>query len=204
MLKYFTTPTINIITVAASQCTAGSVQTTAGEPRSESGQYINLDHPAVCRGNLTTWNFCYYPGSEDVYTVHFRVWRPTRGRSRFTLIHTNQRTIRVRNNQSVLNCENITLNEENYVQIEPDDVVGIYIPLLSSFSAVGMYQSPQEGAGVYHDRSALSILINLPIERNDLTKLKNAVLHLYADIGKSIFHIVNNNIIMPPLPKVGI
>ena len=183
----------NHIITATSKCTAGSAQTTAGEPISASGQYINLDHPAVCQGNLTAWHFCYYPGNENSFSVHFRVWRPTRGRSLFTLIHTNERTFTtsvVGNNQSVLNCEQVTLNEENYVQIEPDDVVGIYIPFFSSVSAVGMYQSPQEGAGVYHvRRNILFILGDSSVERNDLTKLNNAVLHLYADISKSIFYI---------------
>lgn len=95
----------------------------------------------------------------------------------------------VRNNQSVLNCENVTLNKENYVQIEPNDVVGIYLPFFSSISAVGMYQSPQEGAGVYHENSLFG-LTDSSVQRNDLTKLRNAVLHLYANISKSIFHTI--------------
>ena len=184
---------LHIAITATPQCIAGSVQTTAGEPISESGQFINLDLPAVCRGNLTAWHFCYYPDNrENTFSVNFRIWRP-RGRRLLTRIHSDERTITslgVRNNQSVLSCEDITLTEENYVQIEPNDVVGIYIPLFSDISAVGMYQSPQEGAGVYRDkRSTLSILLDSEssVERNDLMQLKTAILHLYADISKSSF-----------------
>lgn len=157
----------------------------------EGSQYINLDHPATCRGNLTMWHFCYYPGNDDTFTIEFRVWRATRGRSLFTRIHSDERTItsiRGSLNQLVLICEDIPLTEDEYIHIEPNDVVGIHIPLFSSVSAVGMYQSPPDGVGVYRDgRSTLSTLLSSSAERNDLTELPTASLHLYADISKSIY-----------------
>ena len=43
-------------------------------------QAIIASYKFQCQGEITAWNFYFEPGeniSEDVYTIHFQVWRPS-------------------------------------------------------------------------------------------------------------------------------
>ena len=169
--------------------------TTAGEPLSGDGvQYINLDNPAQCRGNITAWHLCYYPRatSDESFSVQLRVWRPTRG-SLYTRLSSAEVTVTPpnggSNGEELLICEDITLAAEDYIQVEPDDVIAIYIPESSSstVSTVGVFNNPPPpGAGIHRDsRSSLITFISSSFERSDLIMLRTVGLHLYADIGMS-------------------
>ena len=174
--------------IVSSQCTAGSILTVAGEPLSGDGaQYINLDNPARCRGNITAWHLCYYPrASDNSFTVHFRVWRPE-GNS-FSRLLDDERTFTTSgSNGGELVCEDITLSTEDYVRIEHDDVIGIYIPSSSTVSTVGVFESsPGPGVGIYRDgRNSILTRVRSSVDRDDLIMLRTAGLHLYTDIGMS-------------------
>jgi hypothetical protein len=92
------------------------------------------------------------------------------------------------NGAELLVCEDIALAVEDYVQVERDDVIGIYIPDSSSSSvSVGVFSNPPPpGVGIHRDsRSSLITFISGSFERSDLVRLRTAALHLYADIGIS-------------------
>ena len=163
------------------------------EPLSQDGvQYINLDNPAQCRGNLTAWHLCYYPRAttDDTFSVQLRVWRPTQGSlySRLSSAEVNL-TPSPSSGQEPLVCVDIPLAVKDYVQVERDDVIGIYIPdsLLSNVAVVGVFNNPPPpGVGIHRDsRSSLITFISGSVGRSDLIRLRTAGLHLYADIGTS-------------------
>ena len=164
--------------------------TTAGEPLSGDGaQYINLNNPAQCRGNITAWHLCYYPRAttDETFSVRLRVWRPTRG-SLFSQLSSAEVTLTPTNSgEELLVCEDMTLAAEEYIQVEHDDVIGIYIPesSFSSVSTVGVFNNPPPpGVGIHRDsRSSIITFISSSVERRDLVMLRTAGLHLYADIG---------------------
>ena len=176
--------------VVSSQCTVGSTLTTEGEPLSESRQYINLDRPAPCRGNITAWHLCYFPRGENRdFEVEFRVWRPLQG-SLYERAHSEERTIprRAGNSNAKLLCEDITLTKEEYFPVEPNDVVGIYIPpsLFTDIAAVGTFGSGSDAVGIHEDtRSSFSTLASTTVRRSDLRNINTAGLYLFADISKS-------------------
>ena len=87
-------------------------------------------------------------------------------------------------------CIDIPLAVENYVQVEHDDVIGIYIPesVFSSVAVVGEFNNPlPPGVGIHRDsrNSILVMLARGSVGRSDLDRLRTAGLHLYADIGTS-------------------
>ena len=181
--------------IVTSQCSVGSMLTNAGEPLSGDGvQYINLNNPAQCRGNLTAWHLCYYPRatSDGAFSVRLRVWRPAASQGSLYSRHSSAEitiTPSLNSGEELLVCEDITLAAEDYIQVERDDVIGIYIPesSFSSVSTIGVFNNPPPpGAGIYRDRrSSLITLISGSVERSDLVMLRTAGLHLYADIGMS-------------------
>ena len=153
---------------------------------SANGQFINLDHPVRCRGNITAWHLCYYPDDSGSFRIWFRVWRPTADSNSFTRLHNDDRTITQIGSNRDLVCENVTLAADDYVQVESNDVIGVYIPSFTSTSVIGVYEAPQLGEGVYHDtRNSISPFLGSSVDRSDLTVVENAKLYLNADISKS-------------------
>lgn len=187
----------------SAQCTVGSVITAVGAPSPfySGQQYVNLDNPSPCGGNITAWHFCYFLNEDDSFNIEFRVWRASgQGRNSFEEIHNDQRTIVLNGstiNSTQLHCVDILLTREEYLRVEQDDVIGVYVPLTASISPVGVFDSPPAGIGVRQDdRSIITILISESFQRNDLSNVPNAGLYLYADIGKSL-HACYSNVILP-------
>ena len=184
------------VCIVTSQCSAGSMLTMAGdlEPLTQDGvQYINLDNPVQCRGNLTAWHLCYYPRAttDNTFSVRLRVWRPLQGSLYSSLSSAEVNlTPSPSSEQEPLVCIDIPLAVEDYVPVERDDVIGIYIPdpvLSSSVAVVGVFNNPPPpGVGIYRDlRSSIITLVSGSVGRSDLVRLRTAGLHLYADIGTS-------------------
>ena len=120
------------------------------------------------------------------------MWRASR--NLFQQIHNDERTIATNGNSInplQLHCVDITLTREEYLRVERDDVIGVYVPLSSSISPVGVFDSPLADASVRQDsRSIVSILLSDSFRRSDLSNLPNAGLYLYADISKSLLNFI--------------
>ena len=149
------------------------------------GSYINLQHPAPCSGNLTTWRYCYYSSSiteDQTYTVRFRVWRPRGNGTTFDRIHDNSLSIPLTaGSQSVAFVCN-TYAESQYVPVEVDDVIGFFS---TTFLSNPLYITSQDVPNftLFQDTRFLSAFASTVNTNEDLNQLSLG-LHLSADIGK--------------------
>ncbi len=173
------------VAIARSQCIVGDT-VEATESFITNGQYVNLNEPASCSGNLTAWHFCYYRDSIDttstIYTIFLRVWRKVQG-SRYSLVSTAEVRGTPNQNAGDIICVNATLTEDQYVSVEQGDVIAVYLPftiptvsLLASGPAV-----PQE---LHQDMRGSTAFSATELRRSDLTAVTIYGLHLQADIGK--------------------
>ena len=170
---------------ASAQCTIGD----AVEPTQSadvSGQFVNLNDPATCSGNLTAWHFCYYRSSIDndssIYQLYFKVWRNVQGNS-YALVS----TIKIQDSP-VLNSENVIcmyvpLPVDQYVPVERGDVIAVYTPFtLPTVSVLAM--QPAVTQELYQDTRGISAFDATRFSRSDLRPENMYGLHLQADISK--------------------
>ena len=157
-------------------------------PLVTSGQFINIDRPAKCHGNITAWHFCYYPSSVlstdvNTFVVWFRIWRPTTGNSYQLIFNFQKFGITVERRDSI-ECET---TEAQNVTIQPGDVIGIYMPdAISTVSALA-FDPPAEQAGVFMDTRGDTVqLLSVGIQQRNLARRSNIGLHLYASTSKCI------------------
>ena len=102
--------------------------------------YLDVDHPACCSGNITSWRVCYYgPADDDSkrYRVKYAVYRPSVvTESNDTVYHlvsgsNRSTTLCSRDSDKYdqlytggFHCYEQFLDTHNYVFVEEGDVVG--------------------------------------------------------------------------------
>ena len=181
----------------AGECTLGDiVEPTI--PFIAGGQYVNLDSPATCSGNLTAWHYCYYRSSIDststTYSLWFRVWRKNGGNT-YDLV--SNYTVAGSPNRAAGNvvCEDVLLAENEFTAVEEGDVIAVYIPF--SLDTVSVLPFRPTTGRVHHDTRGSSAFLENQFQRNeDLNRDIALGMHLYADICK---YSVNTNIILYPI-----
>ena len=172
----------------STQCIIGTSDVNPTIPRANSGQYIDLQHPATCRGNITAWHFCYYTESIDanVYTLFFRVWR-SRNTNNLDLVHEYQQSSEVgdQSQAGVVICENVTLQVSEYFEVLPGDVVGVYVPFL--IPTVSIVANNAVGSQLQFDtRENVEAFTSDRIQTRELIDLQAVEIHLFARVGKNI------------------
>ena len=159
-------------------------------PYTIGGQYIDLEHPVECAGNITAWHFCYYnetiSAQPEDYVAEFRVWRPTSEIS-FDRVYQYGVNVQLQQNDSaVLVCQDITLQETEYFEVQQNDSLGVYI-FTRNTSGSPLYIIGQNtvGFGLYYDtRNGMTPFSSINVASTDLQLNSSLGLHLFADIGK--------------------
>ena len=156
----------------------------------QDGQYLDLQHPAPCTGNLTAWHFCFYTSSVvegNLYSIYFRVWRPTNGNA-WKHVHQYQLNLRAGgqsgSNTGLLVCENVALNPQEYFRVQQNDILGVYLPVL--VNSLPIIAEDVRGSQLYYDtRQNFEPFTDDRVQRNNLREILLLALHLDADIGEA-------------------
>ena len=88
----------------------------------------------------------------------------------------------------VLNCRDLPLNETGFFEVRENDILAVYIPpLVNSVQIIAR----DSATGLYFDsrRGAFPVLATR-LQTNDLTERSTLGLHLYADISKYTFIVI--------------
>ncbi len=141
-----------------------SSSTPAGNP----GVYLNTEFPAECDGVVTAWHYCYYPqdarDSSITYTASVHLDNTT---DQYILLNGSITLIEL---QPVDILARIYCTQEilvNSIEVRQGDVIGVMLP--TEIPMIGM-----ESENILHYSETL----------DDLFRLLNSALHLYAEISK--------------------
>ena len=191
-----------MLTVATNAgCGFGVYVSGPAVPHTEAGNYLDLNHPAQCRGNVTAWLFCHYPQTYSiqtqgyVYRAFFRIWRPTDSTGyMYSLIYEHIQTTAVDNNDidEEFLCVNVSLSGRN-VAVKKGDVIGVLIPDFSSLAIPGlsMIANNVEGYGLFRQTQPLSYE-NIPIYTSSLQEEPFLGLHLHTDVTYGQFSLTHS------------
>lgn len=172
-------------------CGFGAYAPGSAVPYTEAGNYLDLNHPAQCPGNVTAWYFCHYPGTYSiqtegyVYRAFFRIWRLTDGQDcMYSLFyeHIQLATVDYTDIEEQFLCVNVSLSGRN-VTIKKGDVIGVLIPDLSSLAIPGlsMIANNVEGYGLFRETRPLTFE-NISIYTSSLQEQPSLGLHLHIHV----------------------
>ena len=164
----------------------GTAGVSPTRPHTTSGNYLDLNHPANCTGNLTMWHFCYYSVNltqERTYGIFFNVWRHNEHNSRILeRVHHFLFDINITNssNLAALVCENVT----DLFEVYPEDVIGVFVLETTVLGTLPLHviAAATSGFGLYFD-SGGTFTVNKDV---DFEWMPTLALHLYADIGEAV------------------
>ncbi len=175
---------------ASGNCILGNTELNETDFLNSSGQYLDLEHPAPCNGNLTRWHLCYYASDidqTDTYVVLFHIWRMIND-STFELVNQYKLNMTIEhssNGDQTLLCENVTLSTP--IGINSNDILGVYIPFTSDLGGPPLHIVARNTTdfGLFADtRTSIAVFTGDTISTNNLERATTLGLHLHADIGK--------------------
>ncbi len=179
-----TTHVTYIIGADTAGCILGSkVDPTTGFA-GQFGQFLDLQHPVPCTGNITAWHYCYYTSeviqSNMEHFVYPRIWRPA-GPNSWNLVY-DVWLMDIPERGSPVSCKNIVLREDQHFVVEAGDILAVYLPLLRE-------RLPVVAEGVpfsllYMDtRIELVPFTSQTVQEDDLREVSSLALNVYAEIG---------------------
>ena len=105
-------------------CTFGNnLIATSPAPSSASGFYISTAYTAMCAGNATQWNICYYAVNTDIKSQSFfAVYRPSYNATFLSLVSGSATMITINSTNIISNytCSNFTVPT---FQVQSGDVI---------------------------------------------------------------------------------
>lgn len=103
--------------------------------------------------------------------------------SALTLVFSEEMSIPIRKDETAFACATLTLHRSEYIAVQEGDVLGVYLPILTS----GILHPIGEGrnaSGLYSDqRGPMTSFNERTVTSGDLKFEENLELHLSADIG---------------------
>ncbi len=167
-------------------CTVGELLASTVSSSLVGRLFLDIGNPAPCTGTITAWHFCYYePGrirdSQD-FTALLQVWRPIESSSDYRRVSQTSQTVSVLNTGRSENfeCGDMLLQESDFIPIEENDILGVYIPGLNGLRLVSE-NFPSESELFFINPGPDVSSVTTSETAQLLTEHK---LHLTADIGK--------------------
>lgn len=163
-------------------------------PYSTMSFFLNTKDPALCNGNITTFQFCYYTINTDrntEYSSQFAVYRPIKlpddsisysVLSRQLKVIRNATSLNLSQDQEQMVCSNVSFNVPVSVQV--GDVLGACLFSESTpaqLQIVGNTTNSQDYL-MLADGNIFCVNSSLPSSVTSPTRVNSLVLHLYADI----------------------
>ena len=114
------------------------------------------------------------------------MWR-SRNANNLDLIHEYQQNSEAgdQSQAGIVICENVTLQVSEYFEVQPGDVVGVYVPFITP--TVSIIARSVLGSQLQFDtRDNFEPFTSDRIQRRDLTNISAVEFHLSARIGKCL------------------
>ncbi len=164
-------------------CTLGRPDLEATSPNLTSGTYIDMTSPASCSGQITQWDYCYYPQDIGInanrFLVIFQVWRLSSAQSG-VLVGQSTETIIILPSTESFQCNSIVLSMDDYITVAEGDFLGLR---LSGDALPAVANSNISGAQLLFIPASFFI----PSVIDSTTNVQNRVLHVTAEIGKNLY-----------------
>ena len=195
--------------------TIGNSDETRLSARRDQRFYLDVDHPAPCAGNVTSWTVCYYaPNSvadNGIYWALYAIYRRNVSENGEHYERVSNTFTAVRSGQDFLNgpvvdggiigeefnCYNDTIdNGDSSLTVEAGDVLGACI--FDPRDTWGVVRRQLDIVGEGGGESLLEMnkdgciftgwgwKIPLSVERSPLSTMSSRRLHLYANIGNGL------------------
>ena len=166
---------LSVFGVVNGGCTLGrtGVQNTVGFLNP--GLYIDIDNPAVCSGQITAWNVCYYNprlfSHLNTLPISLQIWRNG------VRVGAYVESVTIPASPPSFRCITIQLSPNEYMDVRVGDVIGVVMNANEVLPVVGN----SNGVRLLFSQSAPA-----SVNTGTLTVLNNMVLHVTAVIGKSV------------------
>lgn len=169
------------------------------------GQFLDLDNPITCSGNVTSIQYCYHShnssnSSQSVNSsMNFlvRVWRAV-GNGSYTKAHEYQieeNTPTQKESSLFVNvqCMSLTLNSSEYFHVLNGDILGIYfedsglgiLAINKDTSSTDAMAESSSNVGLHYDiRSIGEVRDGTTLTSSDLRIKVGVNYHLQVQIGK--------------------
>lgn len=187
---FVTAVTTYPILTSASHCSFNS-RLEEARISQQQGQYLDLQNPLTCSGNLTAWHFCYYTAAmppadfSSHNTFHWawlRVWRRVNSSVLFHQIHNHRVRLRNESPNTSFVCQDEVLSEPGSIQA--GDILGVYLPV-TPVLPVPVIGQGINGYSLFHDTRENTIAFSsTTLTTDSLVMQNNFVLHVDAEIGK--------------------
>ena len=147
------------------------------------GLYIDIGNPALCSGQITAWNLCYYnprPSilpSVSTLQISLQIWRfdgPQNG----VRVGTHVETVTIPETPESFQCIKIELSPDEYMNVSAGDFIGVLMNRDAVLPVVGNI----EDSTLLFSPANLFVPTELNMD-NIQTRSRNA-LHVTAEIGK--------------------
>ena len=151
--------------------------------------YIDLHHPARCNGFIRQLNYCYHVTNLGGFVSNafdealVQIWREEQEKQELELVHEyNLKQDTSSESRGDFICRNKTLNPEDCIAVNENDVFGVTLPVYSLTSPLQLISSKPSAFGLYW--KPLSAVPDTRLQKSSLTMDRNVVLHLFAFIGE--------------------
>ena len=177
--------------------------------------YLDVDHPAPCAGNVTSWTVCYYGpndvGNNILYWALYAIYRRNvsengdhyeRVSDTFTAVRSGENFLHLRTVDGEIvegefNCYNDTIdNGDSSLTVEAGDVLGacIFDPPNGRRQLDIVGEGGEESLLEMNDvvrctNEGPNREIPLSVEKIQLSPRSSRRLHLYANIGNALFSL---------------
>ena len=115
---------------ASADCVAGNEELQeSASPNDAAGFYIDKKNPIPCTGQLTQWHYCYYQPFNNRrvdYDIQFNVWRWD-SQNMYTKVGEEEVEVRVRRRRNGFVCDDIELEESEYIDVQRGDFLGVVL-----------------------------------------------------------------------------
>ncbi len=161
--------------------------------------FLNFEAPSQCKGNVTSWRFCYYRTADDDYDngddfgAMFIIYRRMSPTSDIYVPVTGSITSKILEYRDLSSFDCLDEPVTNTFEIQENDIVGACIwdkGSINPLYLVGDTNSNNNNQKLYqldkrgYDDCTPSQIGSVDTDDNDFTLRDEHILHLYANIGK--------------------
>ena len=165
-------------------CTLGRTDLEETTSNPTAGLYIDIDNPAVCSGQITAWNLCYYnprpsiiQPSVSTVQISLQIWRlnePQNGAQ----VGAHVETVTIPQAPESFQCITIELSPEDYMNVSVGDFIGVCTNIDAVLPVVGNI----EGSTLLF--SPAGLLMPNEVDMDNTIILSSVGLFVTAEIGK--------------------
>ena len=163
-------------------------------PNPTPGLFIDTGNPALCSGQITAWNLCYYnprpyiPRELNSLQISLQVWRFDELVQNGVRVGKRVETVAIPETPTSFQCITIELSPNDYMNVSAGDFMGVVLNRDAVLPVVG--NTALRTSLLFYIPSLLPI--TEVVTPNYSALLSSNVLHVTAEIGERIQYNVNS------------